>query len=210
MSLIARFALTLAASVCCVSAGVSAQTDDRNAKPANGSVSGRVMVGEKPVRRVAVALLPRNSYNFPLPADTPRARTDEGGRYRVTGVAAGGYRVVAFALHLVMDDTGDNGWPGKIVTVDGNEEVENVNLTLRPGGVITGRVTDAGGKPVRMTACGSSSTSTSRRGRQMTAASTASSASRRAATGSPSRRRRAACGGAPTTPARARPSRPRS
>jgi hypothetical protein len=148
MSLIARFALTLAASVCCVSAGVSAQTDDRNAKPANGSVSGRVTVGEKPVRGVAVALLPRNSYNFPLPADTPRARTDEGGRYRMTGVAAGGYRVVAFALHLVMDDTGENGWPGKIVTVDGNEEVENVNLTLRPGGVITGRVTDAGGKPV--------------------------------------------------------------
>jgi hypothetical protein len=148
MSLLARFAFTLAAIACCASAGVFAQTDDRGARPANSSVAGRVTVGEKPVRGVAVAFLPRNSYGAPLPADTPWARTDEAGRYRVTGVAAGGYRVVAFALALVMEDVSDNGWPGKSVTVDGSEEVENVNLTLRPGGVVTGRVTDAGGKPV--------------------------------------------------------------
>jgi protocatechuate 3,4-dioxygenase beta subunit len=148
MPLLTRLACTLAAVVCCASVLVTAQTNEKDAKPANASVAGRVTVGDKPARGVFVALLP---YNSPYPSregQTAKAKTDADGRYHIAGVAAGRYRLAPLASAYVLAGANEYELTGKAVTVEAGERVENLDLKLVPGGVITGRVTDAEGRPV--------------------------------------------------------------
>src|SRR5262249_6508450 len=67
--------------------------------------------------------------------------------YRLTGIPAGQYSVNAFAPALIA---GDNrfGSQGKSINLNDGETVEGVDLALRTGGAITGRVTDADGQPL--------------------------------------------------------------
>src|SRR5262245_33791613 len=77
-------------------AGVGAQT-----KEATGVITGRVTIGDKPAPGVAVALMssqpltPPQLNSFREPA--PKVTSDEDGRYRITGVAAGRYNVIPLA-----------------------------------------------------------------------------------------------------------------
>src|SRR5262249_33437367 len=75
-------------------------------------------------------------------------KTDEEGRYRFNGVAPGSYDVFPAAPALVLPKQGRYGQPGKTVMVEVGEATEVVDFALTEGGVITGRVTDADGRPV--------------------------------------------------------------
>ncbi|MDT7540454.1 MAG: hypothetical protein QOE33_358 [Acidobacteriota bacterium] len=129
----------------------SAQTlAPKSAPPANASVSGRVTTTDgKPAANVAVAL---TSADFTIERNRTagRATTDAEGRYKIANVAAGRYRLQALApLYSSPDDRGGSPFnSGKIVTVGANETVENIDVSLVRGGVITGRVTNSEGKPV--------------------------------------------------------------
>jgi len=113
-------------------------------KTARGSISGRVTLKEKGVFGVAVALHkfePPNAYER-----IPRAITDQDGFYRIANVAPGNYEVSPSVPAFVPADMRESH--GKTVLIGEDENIENINFTLVRGGVITGRVTDADGRPV--------------------------------------------------------------
>jgi hypothetical protein len=124
-------------------------TATKSAAVSAGTVSGRVTTSDgKPVANVGVALTPADS--SPDRKAVARATTDAEGRYKMTGVAAGRYSLQTLAPIYVSPEDRTRGVfnGGKIVTVGAGEAVENIDMTLVRGGVITGRVTNAEGKPV--------------------------------------------------------------
>src|SRR5262245_5912891 len=112
-----------------------------------GSITGRITVGGMPVPGAAVILLKLDSSSSQR---TPVAnvKADEEGRYQFKGVAPGSYDVFPAAPALVPPKQGRYGQPGKTVMVEAGEATEGVDFALTEGGVITGRVTDADGRPV--------------------------------------------------------------
>ncbi|HEV2666951.1 MAG TPA: carboxypeptidase regulatory-like domain-containing protein, partial [Blastocatellia bacterium] len=116
------------------------------AKTGTAMVSGRVTLKGEPARGVMVILrLPLG----PVAPNSPRARADESGRFQITGVAAGSYRVSAIAPGYVTP--GDNLFDfrdGQTLSVAEGEKIENVDIEIKRGGVIAGRVTDSQNRPV--------------------------------------------------------------
>ena len=79
---------------------------------------------------------------------SPSAITDSEGRYRLTDVAPGSYRVSVFAPVYVIEGEKEQPATGKTVNIADGDNVENVDFTLARGAVITGKVTDDKERPV--------------------------------------------------------------
>lgn len=140
----ARSALPTLLTCLCFAASLLAQSPSKQqpVKTPRGSVSGRVTIKEKPAPGVVVGLRKgalESSYD---PFD--RAVTDADGVYRITNVPAGSYVVTVAAPAYVPVDSEDR----KSVVVGDDENVDGINFSLVRGGVITGKVTDAEGRPV--------------------------------------------------------------
>jgi hypothetical protein len=120
-----------------------------NTARAAGIVTGRVTVGGEPAAGVNLVL---RKYRSTTPGDAGvvgRAVTDYAGKYRFENVPEGHFAVAPVATAFVQqqqDNSFNNEWPA--ATVRGGETVENVNLALVPGGVITGKAVDAEGFPL--------------------------------------------------------------
>lgn len=113
-------------------------------KAPRGSISGRVTIKEKAVEGVVVSLRrseQRNPFEVAL-----RATTDQDGNYRIVNVPPGSFEVTPSAPAYVPADL--KQIRAKTVLVGEDENVENINFALVRGGVITGKVTDADGRPV--------------------------------------------------------------
>lgn len=120
---------------------VTAQSQSAVDKSATSTISGKVIVGGKGVSGVVVGLLHAANRSRKFPTRF-RAATNEEGNYRITNVQPGTYEVVASAPAYVATDG------IKTLIVGKNEVIENIDVTLMRGGVITGKVTDADGYPV--------------------------------------------------------------
>lgn len=120
---------------------VSVHAQSAADKSATSSISGKVLVGGKGVSGVVVGLLLVETRNR-VHSTHFKAVTDEEGNYRITKVRPGTYDVIAAAPAFVASDR------RKTVIVGPNEAIENIDITLLRGGVITGKVTDADGNPV--------------------------------------------------------------
>jgi len=81
-------------------------------------------------------------------ANAPRVRADENGRFRFTSVATGSYSIFAVAPGYISPEDTRIGSPGRTISVADNEEVENVALEIKRGGVIAGRIIDSQKRPV--------------------------------------------------------------
>lgn len=142
------FARALAGLLMLVPLSAHAQTPPASAKP-TGTISGKVTVNEKGVPDILVAAQVADR-----PGQQPHARvkSDASGRYRLTGLPAGQYQITAVAPGLAAaQQSGYSGsfyGSGKGVVLASGEEVDEVDIKLVPGSVITGRVTDSDGKPV--------------------------------------------------------------
>ena len=112
-------------------------------KEPTGSVSGRVLIGDRPVQR-AIVMLTLTDRAPGLDRSQPaRATTDDEGRYRITGVPAGSYTIAPFTPAFVVPAETSFAQPGKSITLGEGEEVDGIDFSLSRGGVITGRITDA-------------------------------------------------------------------
>src|SRR2546423_724737 len=120
---------------------INAQTPD--AKPRSTAVvTGRVTIGEKPAPGVIVAATVINTQTL-----VAQATSDVDGKYRINGLAPGQVSVTAVAPTYVMPQNPMYGI-GRVINISADETVEGIDFKLARGGVITGRVTDAEGKPV--------------------------------------------------------------
>jgi protocatechuate 3,4-dioxygenase beta subunit len=119
-------------------------TTRQTSKVPRGSVSGRVTIKNKGAAGVVIGI--RKSEDFGRLEPLLRGTTDQDGFYRITNVAAGSYSLVPAAPGFVTADSRDM-W-NKSVIVGEDENVEGMNFALVRGGVITGKVTDADGRPV--------------------------------------------------------------
>jgi protocatechuate 3,4-dioxygenase beta subunit len=83
-------------------------------------------------------------------SDVQTATTDSSGRFTVRNLAPGSRRVFATRDGFVRAEYGQRGTrPGTPVDLVAGETKRNINLSLTPMGVISGRVVDADGKPMR-------------------------------------------------------------
>ncbi|MBS1786654.1 MAG: carboxypeptidase regulatory-like domain-containing protein [Acidobacteria bacterium] len=130
---------------------VVAQTARNNPPKTPGSISGRITVGNDPATGVEVIL--KQSGNSPIPdllqsGPSATATTDSSGWYRLSGVAPGSYRIVAYAPAYVIEGESNPFQPGKTVNLAEAENIETVDFSLTRGGVLTGKVTDPDDRPV--------------------------------------------------------------
>src|SRR5215475_13323240 len=125
----------------CLEVSIGAQS--RETKPETATISGLVTLKGEPARGITVLLQEQraNANN------TPRAKTDENGRFRFTGVAAGRYSISAIAPGYFSPGDSELGRVGQALNVAEGEKIENISLELRRGGVIAGSITDSQGRP---------------------------------------------------------------
>jgi hypothetical protein len=119
-------------------------------KEGTATITGRVSLKGEPAPGVAIGLQQQQQASGPFVADRSkylRAKTDGEGRFRFMNVTAGQYRIVALAPGFVSASESPQEM-GKLMNVADGENIENVELQLRRGAVITGRITDPSGNPV--------------------------------------------------------------
>jgi uncharacterized GH25 family protein len=137
----------------------SAQTPQRDNRPRTASLGGRVTIGADPAPNLLLRIVEINRgtdgerlaiAGGAMTKDPAIfvVRTDAEGRYRVAGLAAGAYRVSVTSKVHVLANLDYDLEPAKQITLDDGEARENVDLSLARGGMITGRVTNAEGKPL--------------------------------------------------------------
>jgi Carboxypeptidase regulatory-like domain len=111
-------------------------------KAATSTITGKVIVGGKGLQGVVVGLVINDQTHSNSRPTRFRAVTDEDGKYRITNVLPGTYDVTpASAAYVVTEGR-------KTLMIGKNETVENIDIALQQGGVITGKVSDADGNPV--------------------------------------------------------------
>ena len=121
----------------------SAQTPS---KAPTASISGRVTIDGKGVAGITVAATTSGS---PLDNRTvAKTTTDDDGKYQLTELAAGQFRIMPLAKAFVVGTSGAYQQPGQSITVAEGETITKIDFALVRGGVITGRITDTDGRPV--------------------------------------------------------------
>lgn len=110
------------------------------------SIAGRITRDDQSVARMLVTAQRANQLNG---WDRPQltVRTDSNGQYRLSGLKAGNYLILPQVLADVLVADGRPMTTGKSVLVKEGENVEGVDFTVIPGGIITGTITDVNGKP---------------------------------------------------------------
>lgn len=122
----------------------SAQTTDE--KPGTASLSGRVTVGEKPLPGILINI--RKLTQTDGPSESYTGKTDDEGNYKITGIKAGRYVVAPNALAHVRIGADNQPTPtSPMITIDDAAE-EKLDIQMKPGGVITGKIIDADGRPL--------------------------------------------------------------
>jgi protocatechuate 3,4-dioxygenase beta subunit len=121
---------------------ICAQTVETKPK-ATSSITGRVTIGEKPAPGVIVVA------TFLASPQTLVAQTitDAEGKYRLNGLTPTGHTIGVYAPTYVIPNAPTFA-QGRMVLLSSDETVEGVDFKLTRGGVITGRITDADGKPL--------------------------------------------------------------
>lgn len=122
---------------------VSSQSQIVPPKSPTAVISGKVTVKDKGIPGIVVVA--RRSRYTGGRAFGHRGTTDQTGNYRITNLPAGSYEVIPATQSFVSQDEQQ---PTRSFMLTDGETIEDVNFTLAPGGVITGRVTDADGRPL--------------------------------------------------------------
>ena len=139
-----RYAIASTLLLVLCSAGFLLRAQSQTKTPKKGSVAGKVTLKSKPAPGIAVGL--RTSQPTGPFEPSFMAKTDEEGKYRLNDIPAGSYQVAPAAPAFVFSDI--NNSRGQTVVLGEGENVDQFDFALVRGGVITGKVTDADGRPV--------------------------------------------------------------
>jgi protocatechuate 3,4-dioxygenase beta subunit len=132
-----------------------AQSTNRGNGARTASIGGRVTIGGAPAANALVMVMEvdpktRDRWfgNELQQGAFIKVRTDNDGRYRVAGLPQGSYLVNALSNAYVRPKNSTDFDTFQSVTLDDGESREGVDIKLVCGGVITGRVVDAEGRPL--------------------------------------------------------------
>src|SRR5215475_11947498 len=141
-----RFILGILALLFSLILEVSIQAQRKEAIAGTAIVSGLVTLKGEPARDVTVLLREPGLGS----SNSHRVTTDENGRFRFSGVIAGKYSISALAPGHISPGADDIYMAGRGLTLNvaEGEKNENINLEIKQGAVIAGRVTDSQGRPV--------------------------------------------------------------
>src|SRR5688500_4523025 len=141
LKLSATLSLTLARLV------AQAPSRDAVAPPAVGTarISGRIIAVDtgNPIARAQVQI------NSPVLPKARQVMTDASGRYEITDLPAGRYKLFVARLGFVTIEYGQSRpfEPGRDLELFDGQTLDGIDFALSRGGVITGRVTDQNGEP---------------------------------------------------------------
>jgi hypothetical protein len=139
-----RYAIVAAFGLCCAVFSPAANSQTTTKKPIPASISGRITLHGKGIAGIAVNV---RLSNVPRPTQEFKGTTDSEGNYRISGIAAGSYTIYPMAPAYVFWDGSSRGQAKSLLLSDG-EDVQGIDFSVERGGVITGKVTDADGRPV--------------------------------------------------------------
>jgi Carboxypeptidase regulatory-like domain len=125
---------------------VQAQTVETRGRTA--TISGRVTLKGELVRGVVVLLQSEEAREARDKSQGLRAKTDENGRFMFTGLEAGQYRLTALATGFITPNENTFGSRAKTINISDGENIEDQEIALRRGAVITGCVIHSDGKPL--------------------------------------------------------------
>src|SRR5262245_19672567 len=141
-------AIFILASILSLCSGTSIQAQPGVAKTGAGAVSGLVILRGEPARGVTVLLYPWSAGPQFNQENSLRDKTDESGQLHFSSVRAGKYWISALAPGYISPGDGDVMKQGLIVNLAEDEKIGDLRLEIKPGGVITGRITNSHGGPV--------------------------------------------------------------
>jgi hypothetical protein len=115
-------------------------------KEAPGTISGCVKINGKPASGIQLSL---RDYDYVAgQKSVASTTTDEGGCYRLTNIPPNHYWLEPLAPESINADEKNDYRSGRRVSVAPGAIVHNFDIELVTAGVISGRITDAEGKPV--------------------------------------------------------------
>jgi Carboxypeptidase regulatory-like domain len=109
-------------------------------------VSGRVTLKGEPARGVVVVLRSEETMRTNVQSPGLRMKTDENGRFRFANLKAGRYTLAIIAPGFITPVENTFGSRARAIELSDGEKVENQEIALKRGSVITGRVTGVNGK----------------------------------------------------------------
>jgi protocatechuate 3,4-dioxygenase beta subunit len=130
---------------------VQAQSSPTAGQP-TGSIAGQVLIEGKPAVEALVVLRQgrrgQNQASLGIKAISDRrVVSDREGNFKFENVPAGDYLMNAMVPGFINDDPAFSR-EGRSIAVDDGEAVTGIELPLRRGALITGRITDANGAPL--------------------------------------------------------------
>ena len=152
MNSLARYLIVLVVGCSCAALPRAADCQTKSVgtatKVVTGSVSGRITIHGKGAPGIAVVARSQANSDMPVTTSQPlKALSDADGNYRLTAIPPGNYQIFPIAPAYVPTDLMTSGGR-KTLLLGENEDVQGIDFSLEQGGVITGRVTDAEGRPM--------------------------------------------------------------
>ena len=139
-----QLAIPLSILLSCTVVVAQVQSPPKESK-GSGSITGVITLDGNPKPGIEVEARPE----FPPIRDgIAKTTTDEEGHFQFSALGTGRYRIIPLALINIVASESGHEPHAKVVTLGEGEVVERIDFAFITGGVITGRVTDADGRPV--------------------------------------------------------------
>jgi hypothetical protein len=136
--------------VCALPIEFTILAQSKEIKAGTATVSGRVTIKGEPAQGITVYLQQQMMELGNTGTIVPSAKTDGNGHFRIAGVRGGRYSANTQAPGFIMPGEKNAGmmFPGKSLLIADGESIEDIEIELVRGSVITGRVTDSNSRPL--------------------------------------------------------------
>jgi hypothetical protein len=102
-----------------------------------------------PMNRVHVRLISMSQDGFTGLAPAYGAMSDDAGRFSISGIAPGTYAFVPERSGYFYQSSKKSGGADYLIKIAAGEKISDLRLTMAPKAILTGRVLDEGGLPIR-------------------------------------------------------------